>query len=133
MEPERREKVASYLNEIGETLAGVSNALRQGEPLGQLKGAMQMHVLMFAEAVTGIDEKLIEKLQSVLGDDWTYEVLESQVHDKDYQYLEGDEQVDFPEHDRLTPKTGLTEYRLGKVDEAAGMFKALASALRAQG
>jgi hypothetical protein len=134
MEPERRERVASYLNEIGETLIQVSNALRRGDSLNELQGAMQIHIFMFAETVAGIVEpSLVETLQSILGRHWTYEMLESQIYDKDYQYLTGNEQDDFPEHDHLTPKAGLTEYRLGKLDEAAGMFKALAVALRAQG
>ncbi|WP_346289448.1 hypothetical protein [Sphaerothrix gracilis] len=134
MESERREKVASYLSEIGTTLTQVSSALRKGEALNELQGAMQIHVSMFAETVAGIVEpSLIEKLQSILGEHWTYEMLESQIYDMDYQYLTGNEQNDFPEHDYLTPKDGLTEYRLGKLDEAAGMFKALAAALRAQG
>ncbi|OKH45828.1 hypothetical protein NIES30_18265 [Phormidium tenue NIES-30] len=95
---------------------------------------MQIHVLMFAEIVAGIVEpSLIEKLQSILGESWTYESLELQIYDKDYPYLTGSEQDDFPEHDHLMPKDGLTEYRLGKLDEAAGMFKALAAALRARG
>lgn len=134
MEPERRERVALYLGEIGTTLTQVSTALRKGEPLNELQGAMQIHVLMFADTVAGIVEpNLVETLQSILGKHWTYEMLESQIYDEDYQYLTGNEQDDFPEHDHLTPKAGLTEYRLGKLDEAAGMFKALAAALRAQG
>lgn len=134
MERERRDRVASYLNEIGTTLTEVANALRRGESLGELQGAMQIHVSMFAETVNDVvDPKLIERLQAILSRHWTYEMLESQIYDQDYPYLQGSEPDDFPEHDYLTPKSGLTEYRLGKLDEAAGMFKALASVLRAQG
>ncbi|MBD2079101.1 hypothetical protein [Leptolyngbya sp. FACHB-17] len=134
MEPEHRARVALYLHEIGSTLKQVSNALRKGESLDELQGAMQIHVLMFAETVAGVvDPGLIDYLQAILGEHWVYESLESQIYDKDYPYLQGSEQDDFPEHDHLTPKLGLTEYRLGKLDEAAGMFKALATALQAQG
>ncbi len=134
MEPERRERVALYLSEIGTTLTQVSSALRKGESLNELQGAMQIHVLMFADTVAGIVEpSLVKTLQSILGEHWTYEMLESQIYANDYQYLAGNEQDDFPEHDRLTPKAGLTEYRLGKLDEASGILKALAATLRAQG
>jgi hypothetical protein len=69
MEPERRDKVAIYLEEIGSTLSNISVALREDKPLDELNGAMRIYTLMFAQTVAGvIDEGLIQKLQSLLGE-----------------------------------------------------------------
>lgn len=139
MEPERRNKVAKYLEEISSTLSNIAVALRQCQPLDELNGAMKMHTLMFTQTVAGvIDVALIEKLQWQLSEtliNYLRWVVEQPVP------LQSEEE-DFPDYDRSIPfeervlqygAEQLIEYRLQQINEASGMFKALAFSIRAQG
>jgi hypothetical protein len=118
MEPERRDKVATYLEEIGSTLSNIAVALREDKPLDELNGALQMHTLMFASTVAGvIDADLIKKLQLVLGESSIGNHLRLML---DEPVPQPDEEEDFPES------------QLRKLNEAAGMFKALASSIKAK-
>jgi hypothetical protein len=86
---------------------------------------------MFSKTVSGIlDEDLIRLFQARIGNNWVYENLESLHNEPLSTYSERE---DFPNHDRSTPiSEQMIEYRLRKLDEASGMFRALASSLRAQ-
>jgi hypothetical protein len=138
MDPERREKVAGYLEEISSTLSNISIALRHKQPLDELDGMIQVHTLMFTQTVSGIvDDKLIAQFQAVLGGVSIGSHLEIMLG---APTLSQAEKEDFPEYDNLTVaerelKYGpqqMIEYRLKKLNVVSGMFKALASSIRAK-